>query len=767
MKNIKNKKIFLILISTLLLLSMVAILMDIPAVHAAGGITRVQGNARGTYSTGSSISVTMTSAPASGNVEVATISTCNSGSARTVSSISQTGVTWSKQVSSSGSDGSGYDDSEIWLGIVGSGASTSVTVNLSGSPSYGGAADICEYSGVATSGSLDLTSTASGSSTSTSTGTTATTTAPNELWIGSIVASGNTGRTQSSPTNSFTLLDGAVVSYMSEAYLEKIVTSTATANSGTTCSGSVNGWFGCIATFKARVTEQVTITPANGYSSSASVSVSGAGASMTSIPMDGAQHTFIANPSSTITFTVPADSSNTRYRFNSAGSASTTWSYTTAASGTDMQSTTVYYQNQQTLSYSVVGGGSPSATTATGRAVGVAYAPSLTTSAANYWFDYSTTSIAFSTPTGTNEQWAPNPSSLSATSSNTQVVSLYNQYKVTFTETGIDSSAGSNTVLTVGSTTYAYNALPNSVYINSGTTFTWASTVSGGAGKQFVETGSSGSSPITATGTYSATYKTQCQVAFSSSGLGGDANGNLVTFSVSGGSYSGATSPVGMSGGSIWVDSGATVTYNFVNPVTSSVTGKQYELNSVTGSTSPITISAANTLTGNYVTQYQLTVNSAYGSTTGSGWYNTGATAYAGLTSGAVSGGTGTQYVFTNWGTGASGTNYAQSNGITMSGPETATANWKTQYYLTVQNGGYGTGSGSGWFDSGASPAFSISPTTVPGVTGVQYAFAAWSGDSTAPSASNSILMNAPKTVTATWTTQFLVTYQVMEMLQR
>ena len=88
------------------------------------------------------------------------------------------------------------------------------------------------------------------------------------------------------------------------------------------------------------------------------------------------------------------------------------------------------------------------------------------------------------------------------------------QWQVTFSQTGVDSSAGSNTVLTVGSTNYAYNALPSSVYVDSGTTFSWVSPVSGGSGKQFVQTGSSGSSPISAAGTYSATYKTQYQVTF-------------------------------------------------------------------------------------------------------------------------------------------------------------------------------------------------------------------------------------------------------------
>ena len=59
------------------------------------------------------------------------------------------------------------------------------------------------------------------------------------------------------------------------------------------------------------------------------------------------------------------------------------------------------------------------------------------------------------------------------------------QYQVAFSQTGVDSSAGSNTVLTVGSTNYAYNALPSGVWVDSGTTFSWVSPVSGGTGKQF------------------------------------------------------------------------------------------------------------------------------------------------------------------------------------------------------------------------------------------------------------------------------------------
>ena len=49
-------------------------------------------------------------------------------------------------------------------------------------------------------------------------------------------------------------------------------------------------------------------------------------------------------------------------------------------------------------------------------------------------------------------------------------------------------------------------------------------------------------------------------------------------------------------------------------------------LNSVTGLGSGFTVSGANTITGNYETQYLLLVSSAYGTTSGSGYYAAGST---------------------------------------------------------------------------------------------------------------------------------------------
>ncbi len=212
-------------------------------------ITRVQGNAKGS-TTGTSIAVTMVSDPTNGNLLVAVI--CSQSIPHyQVSSITQTGVTWTSQIAYQEATYN-YFTVEVWVGVIGAGANASITVNLSGDVSDGAVANICEYSGLATVGFLDKTATAveAGDSAIPKTGTTAATTQADELWIGCIDQ--YAGNAFSNPINGFTLLDGAVSGTVVLGYLEKIVSSTGTANSAVTGTDG-NGWAGCIATFKASV----------------------------------------------------------------------------------------------------------------------------------------------------------------------------------------------------------------------------------------------------------------------------------------------------------------------------------------------------------------------------------------------------------------------------------------------------------------------------------------------------------------------------------
>lgn len=107
-----------------------------------------------------------------------------------------------------------------------------------------------------------------------------------------------------------------------------------------------------------------------------------------------------------------------------------------------------------------------------------------------------------------------NPSSPQLANRSFSVVGSYTtQYLVTFTQSGLDSSA-SGTVLKVNGTALGYSSLPYSRYVNAGTTFDFVYSnpvVSTNVGEQFVLTGVSGNTtdttfvakgPATVTGTY-------------------------------------------------------------------------------------------------------------------------------------------------------------------------------------------------------------------------------------------------------------------------
>ncbi|MCW3996390.1 MAG: hypothetical protein NWE98_09640, partial [Candidatus Bathyarchaeota archaeon] len=225
---------------------------------------------RGTVSGSTSLTATLTQAPLSGNVLIAVIGTYRNGSTtvRTVDSInggSGGTSTWTKAISQSRT-WTQYPVSyainiEIWYGVVSS-PSTTVTATLSGSSSTDAVIQLMEYSGIATTTPLDKTSTASNTGTSTSTGTTTTTAQASELWIGGVTVGANYAQT--TPQNNFELINGATfASTMSVSALQRIVTSTGAASTGTTISSSSN-YVGAIATFKSQISVTVTSSPDTG-----------------------------------------------------------------------------------------------------------------------------------------------------------------------------------------------------------------------------------------------------------------------------------------------------------------------------------------------------------------------------------------------------------------------------------------------------------------------------------------------------------------------
>jgi len=212
-----------------------------------------------------------------------------------------------------------------------------------------------------------------------------------------------------------------------------------------------------------------------------------------------------------------------------------------------------------------------------------------------------------------------------------------------------------------------------------------------------------------------------------------------------------------------WYNEGAAATVSVTSPWPG-VTDTQYVFSLWSGDASGISTSytfssmnAPKTATANWITQYKITVTTAHGTATCSNancWYQAGTQASITLDSPAdVT--VDTRYVFTSWSGDASGTTRPLT--ITMDSPKTVTAGWQVQYKLTATSNCGTTACGDstqtntdGWYNAGAVATVTVTtPATVGDKT---YDFTAWTGDSTATTAATTVTMDAPKSITATWT---------------
>jgi len=135
-------------------------------------------------------------------------------------------------------------------------------------------------------------------------------------------------------------------------------------------------------------------------------------------------------------------------------------------------------------------------------------------------------------------------------------------------------------------------------------------TVDGPEGARYVFTHWSGdasgtispSNPITMDRpkTAVAYWKTQFSIVFAQEGLDETAAGTVV-------SIDGSAKTISSLPFTAWVDNGASVSYVFEDAVSSSAPGRRFRLNSVNGPASPIIVTAPLTVTGSYVSQYEVT----------------------------------------------------------------------------------------------------------------------------------------------------------------
>ena len=214
--------------------------------------------------------------------------------------------------------------------------------------------------------------------------------------------------------------------------------------------------------------------------------------------------------------------------------------------------------------------------------------------------------------------------------------------------------------------------------------------------------------------------------------------------------------------GEHWYEAGTPVTVTALPPTQSEDTRNTWAgwtgsgTNSYTGSINPIVVTMNSPVTQSALwnIDYKLTITTNLGTTQplpGEYWFSAGTAVSVETTPPLAQ--TGVQYVCLGWtGTGSVTATGNNSNiEFIINSPSTISWTWKTQYYLTVIST-YGTTSGAGWYDSDTSAHAAISPTNVIVADGIQYAFSGWSGNASgSASTSNPILMDNPKTATATW----------------
>jgi hypothetical protein len=271
-----------------------------------------------------------------------------------------------------------------------------ITCNLSASTNFG-----CNVFGISDSNTASpfdsnaaLPAKNTGTTSSKPTVSTVSTSNANDMLIGLTEDKGSTTQTGGTCAGSSCTLIQSTAGAPVVATEKLVVASTQSSQSVAfgTLTGSGNSWAMIVDAVKqAYVTQPITCTTANS-APDATMTLSGASVSPTTLACDGTAHNFTADPSQVITLTVPTDGSTTRYRL-AAGATSTT--VTACPSGTCTgDSFTIYYQYSQSVSYAIDScdsGATCSAPNLSYTQSGSSTYSTLSTSASTYWIDYGTT----------------------------------------------------------------------------------------------------------------------------------------------------------------------------------------------------------------------------------------------------------------------------------------------------------------------------------------------------------------------------------------
>ena len=371
-------------------------------------------------------------------------------------------------------------------------------------------------------------------------------------------------------------------------------------------------------------------------------------------------------------------------------------------------------------------------------------------------------------------------SNANVTGASTITGNYVTQWEVTFAQIGLGSDTGANTVVAIGTTTAPAGSLPLAEWFDDGSAVTYSygaivntEPASTKRYRRTSVTGLASGTNVTAGSTVTANYIVQWAQTFTQSGLDTDATGTVVTVDGTPKVFTDLLFTT-------FVDDGATVDYTYTNALTSSAAGKKYRLDSVNGPTTGYVAVGANTVTGNYKAQYQLTLaitpsvpnalTNIGGATSGT-FYDEGTVLTLAATT-PVNDGAGKRWRFDNWTGDVTPADTTNPLSVTMDRVRSISANYVLQWQLTLAvtasvPGGVSatiTGGTDGAFYDAGTVLSLTAATPVADGAGKQWRFDNWTGGVTSsPSSAPTVpvAMNAPKSVTANYVVQWKLTLAI------
>jgi hypothetical protein len=163
-----------------------------------------------------------------------------------------------------------------------------------------------------------------------------------------------------------------------------------------------------------------------------------------------------------------------------------------------------------------------------------------------------------------------------------------------------------------------------------------------------------------------------------------------------------------------------------------------------------IAVSGAGIYTADFNREYLLTIISDFGQSFGEGWYQADSLAILSMSSIEE---VDKRHIFNGWSGDFSGTSDIAE--LIMDSPKTVTAEWQTEYLLTIESA-YGDPNRGGWYEANTTVNLSALPDQG---TFIMQLFNGWSGDVSTTGEAVQFIMDSPKMITATWETDYVRLY--------